>query len=187
MQITTVSPKECSVFDDYVPIVTEGRTHHVYLYDSIEAPSEYIKLLHSLNAAHTGDQFRIYLNTPGGVVDSGISIRNAIKNTKAEVTAVLSGTVASAGTMITLACDNIEVTDNLSFMCHEISIDNLGGKFSDIKNMQNFYEEQFSKLSHDVYDGFLTGDEIDEMHKGKELWMNNEEVVTRWNSMKSTD
>jgi ATP-dependent protease ClpP protease subunit len=178
-----LAPKKCSVFDEYVPIITEGRTHHVYLYDGIDLPSNYCQLIHMLNAAHTGDEFIIHLNTPGGVVDSGIAIRNAIMSTKAKVTAKMTGTVASAGTMIALACHSIEVTNNLSFMCHEISIDNIGGKFSDIKNMQDFYEKQFSQLSHDVYDGFLTEDEIEKMHNGKELWYSAEEVLERWKNM----
>lgn len=178
-----IEQKKCSVYDDYVPIITEGRTHHVYLYDTIDMPANYCQLIQELHSAHIGDKFRIYLNTPGGVVDSGIALRNAIKSTQAEVTAVLSGTVASAGTMIALSCNNIEVTDNLSFMCHEISIDNISGKFSDIKNMQNFYEKQFAKLSQDVYKNFLTNEEIEKMHNGTEIWLDGDEVMERWKTM----
>lgn len=179
-----LKPKSNTVWDDYTPIVTEGRTHNVYLYDAIEAPATYCELIHKLNTAHLGDVFKLHLNTPGGVVDSGIAIRNALMSTKANTIAVLSGTVASAGTMITLACDEVEVTNNLSFMCHEISIDNIGGKFSDIKNMQDFYEKQFAKLSKDVYEGFLEEEEITKMHEGKELWFSGDEVLERWNKFK---
>jgi ATP-dependent protease ClpP protease subunit len=48
-------------------------------------------------------------------------IAAAIKHSKAKVIGQLSGTVASAGTLITMACDEIVVTPHLSFMIHNYS------------------------------------------------------------------
>ena len=184
IQLPNAKSDSTNPFDRFVPIVTSKHVHHVYLTEGIDHPAEYDELIYTLNTASPAEIFHIHLNTPGGVVDSGIAIRNAIQSSKARVIAHLYGSVASAGTMIALACDDIEVTPNLSFMCHEISVSNMGGKFSDIKNMQNFYEKQFNKLSRDVYTGFLTEDEIARMHKGEELWFDGGEVKQRWDKMK---
>ena len=175
--------KPSSVWEQYVPIIASGRSVTAYLTDSIVEPAAYNELIETLNKAYEGDIVTLHLNTPGGVVDSGIAIRNAIRGTKAKVVAKLTGTVASAGTMIALACDEIEVTPNLSFMCHEISVSNISGKFSDIKNMQTFYEKQFKQLSIDVYHGFLTDAELEEMNNGKELWFSSEEVMMKWDTL----
>lgn len=179
---------KCSVFDDYVPIIKEDKgrgEYHVYLFGEIIDPANYAKLVHLLSTAKSYEVFNIHLNTPGGMMDSGITIRNAISASNAKTVAKLSGTVASAGTMIALSCDEIEVTSNLAFMCHEVSISNMAGKFSDIKNTQNFYEKSFSRMSNDIYSGFLSDDEISEMHSGKELWMDEKEVLERWYAKKS--
>lgn len=175
--------KPNSIWENYVPIKTEGRTVTAYLTDGIAEPAMYNELIDSINSAHPGDTIVLHLNTPGGVVDSGIAIRNAIRNTDATVIGKLSGTVASAGTMIALACDELEISPNLSFMCHEVSVAGIGGKFSDVKTMQNFYEKQFKALSNDVYTGFLTPEELVEMTDGKELWYDGAEVLAKWTAM----
>lgn len=180
-----MTKEQHSIWDDYVPIKKDGRQTTVYLTDPIEGQANYNEFIDVLNSAYEGDTIRLIISTPGGVVDSGIMIRNAIQNSNAKIVADLQGTVASAGTMIALACDELIVSPNLSFMCHEVSVSNIGGKFSDVKNMQNFYEKQFKQLSADVYTGFLTEEEMEEMSNGKEIWLNAEEVAERWAKMKA--
>lgn len=179
-------PNSGSVWDEYVPITTEGRTTNAYLSDGIAEPAAYNELCHKLAQAYPGDTFIIHLNTPGGMIDSAAMLREAILNSKATTVAKLTGTVASAGTMIALACDELVLSRNLAFMCHEISVSGISGKFSDIKNMQAFYEKEFARLTADVYTGFLTPEEVASLHTGKELWFNEYEVAEKWAAFKGT-
>ncbi len=183
MQFEIDIPKDkTNVFENYVPIIKSKKEKviHVYLTDGIEIPSNYNELCFTLEQAKPDSTVYLILNTPGGHVDSAIQIRNSINLCKGTTIAIVTGSVSSAGTMITLACDKLEVRPNASFMCHEVSMDGIGGKFSDIVNMQTFYKKQFELLTKNVYEGFLTKEEINLLHSGKEIWLNQEDINTRW-------
>jgi len=125
MDIKLQQPSD-SPWEKTVPIITNRHHTDAYLTDGIEEPAYYNELCHELRTAERGDTFTIHLNTPGGMVDSAFMIIDAIKASKAKVTGYLSGTVASAGTMIALACDKLEVADHTSFMIHNYSAGMMG-------------------------------------------------------------
>lgn len=106
------------VWDLDVPIVQEKNTTNAYITNSIEDPDIYNELCYLLQNATETDVFNIHLNTPGGQIDSAFMVVDAIKNSKAKTTACLSGTVASAGTIIALACNDLIVADHTAFMVH---------------------------------------------------------------------
>jgi len=110
-----------SAWDEYTPIVSEGNCHFVYLTGNIEEPYDYSKLCHMLYSANEYDEFKIVINSLGGILDSAFMIVDAIKNSKAKITCRLTGTIASATTIIALSCDELETSSNLSFMIHNYS------------------------------------------------------------------
>ena len=171
------TPKH-SVFDNYVPIVTIKNITTVYLTDIIESPSLYNELCFKLDTASEAEKFIIVINTPGGILDAALMIVNSIRNTKAEVTAKLAGTVASAGTIITLACKNVIIADHTAFMIHNYS-GGLVGKGHELKAHQEFVDANLNKSFSDLYAGFLTPAEIKKVIDGKDYWMNKEEVEQR--------
>lgn len=174
--------KPQKVWDDIVPILETDHGITIYLTDGIGAPAEYNEMCYRIRNADK--PVEIILNTPGGIMESAVMIINAIRDCRHPVTAVVDGSVASAGAMITLVCTHLMCKPHASFMCHEVSMDGVGGKFSDIKNMQNHFEDYFKNLSIDLYTGFLSLEEIEELHRGKELWFTTDEVVERWDSYK---
>jgi ATP-dependent protease ClpP protease subunit len=111
------------IWDLTVPIIIDrkNKTIAAYLSGPVEDPHLYNELCYELLAAPKDYTATLYLNTPGGVVDTAFMIAAAIKHSKAKVIGQLSGTVASAGTLITMACDEIVVTPHLSFMIHNYS------------------------------------------------------------------
>lgn len=121
------TPKSSRVWDQYVPVTTNRHHTEVYLTDQIDEPSEYNEMCAILRNAERGDTVSIYINTPGGMIDSAFMIVDAIKNSKATVIAHLAGTVASAGTIIALSCDKLVVADHTGFMIHNYSA-GLSGK-----------------------------------------------------------
>lgn len=167
-----------TVFDNYVPMITNKHTTTVYLTDVIEAPSLYNELCYKLDNASPAEEFFIYINTPGGILDAAIMTVNSIRNTAANTTARLSGTVASAGTIIALACKNVEIADHTAFMIHNYS-GGLFGKGHELKAHQEFVDANLNKSFSSFYDGFLTPAEIKRVIDGKDYWMNKDEVLSR--------
>lgn len=168
-----------TVWDDYVPIVKEGDTYNVYLTETVDYPSQYNKLVHLLRTAQGYETINLYINNGGGVIDSAFFIIDAIKDSVAHVVAYLSGTVASAATVITLACDELVVSKYLSFMIHNYST-GMQGKGHELKAYQNFTDRELNRAFKEIYEGFLTEDEMDKVIDGSDIWLNEEEVVERW-------
>lgn len=168
-------------WDDFVPIKKskDGKKMDVFLFEHIEVPSVYAKLVYELLTAESGVNVNLHINNGGGYIDAANAIVYAITNSKANITAHLSGTVASAATVIALACPTIIVEPDLNFMCHEASFQGVSGKFSDMKTFQTFYDRHTRESSIRHYEGFLTKAEIEEMHRGKEHWFNAEETRQR--------
>lgn len=178
MNIEEILAKENNVWHEYVPIITNKNITTVYLTDVIEAPAVYNELCYKLDTASEAEKFYIYINTPGGVLDAAVMLVNSIKNTKAATIAKLSGTVASAGTIITLACQEVEIAPHTAFMVHNYS-GGLVGKGHELKAHQEFVDSNLNRSFVDFYGGFLTPSEIRQVIDGKDLWMGTEEVQRR--------
>jgi len=179
-------PPKHSVWDDYTPIIATGRHTDVYLADSIEAPSEYNKLCHVLDNAYKGDTITLHINNGGGYVDAGFMIIEAIKNSKATVTAKLSGTVASVSTIIALSCNDIIAANYVQFMIHNYS-GGAQGKGHEMKAQMDFTDSELNKAFTEIYGGFLTEHEMELVIAGKDIWMGKEELLSRYNARKSKD
>ena len=173
------------VWDDLVPIVKDGNTVHAYVSDEIGSPDTYDKLCHTLDTADNNDNVLLHLNTGGGYIDSAFKIIASIKRSRAKVTARLTGTVASAGTIIALSCDELEVEDFTSFMIHNYS-GGAGGKGHEIIDYVNFSDKNITETFKKLYSGFLTPRELTAVIKGKDMWMGTAEVQKRWAKMKET-
>lgn len=170
--------KKTTVWDNYVPLIKSGRHVDAYLTDQIDAPSEYNELCHALKDAYKGDTFTVHINSGGGYLDSAFAIIAAIKTTKATVTANIVGTVASAATIIALACDKIVIEDHVQFMIHNYS-SSASGKGHEIKQQVDFMDKQLKQVFETVYAAFLTPHEMELVIAGKDMWLSKEEVTTR--------
>jgi len=168
-----------SVWDHEVPIIKSKDVYHAYLHGSIEDPFMYNKLAFSISTLDKGEQLILHINTPGGVIDSALAICDAMKNTQGIVIAHLTGTVASAGTIIPMFAHRIIISDHLSFMVHNYS-SGLQGKGHELKSQQKFQDAHLNEFFRTAYAGFLTEDEMDAVIDGRDMWLNSEEVKERW-------
>jgi Protease subunit of ATP-dependent Clp proteases len=88
----------------------------------------------------------IYIvDTPGGSVNSVLKFVDHIKLTKIKYpnlkfTSIISGLVASAGTIMCIVADNRYITKNSHAMIHELSSENMG-KFTQLMSYTNFLKE----------------------------------------------
>ena len=174
------TPTKTTVWDNYVPIVQTGRHYDVYITNEIAEPSEYSELIHTLNTAYKSDTFTLYINTPGGTLDSARAIIDSITRSQAKVHAHLTGTVASAGTLITMACDTLTVAPHTHFMIHNYSANGISGKGSEIKDYVKFSDAELNSTFREIYKGFLTEEEMKDVIDGKDMWLNQSNVLARW-------
>jgi ATP-dependent Clp protease protease subunit len=180
--LTFELPKSPSrIWDLDVPIVVNERHKIVtaYITGKIEEPNIYNELCYMLTTASEDSTIHLHINTPGGIIDSAFMIVQAIKESKGHVIGKLSGTVASAGTLIAMACDEIEAASHLSFMIHNYS-GGMSGKGHEMKARQKFTDEHLNDAFKRFYNGFLSKDEMNSVIEGTDLWMNTEEVTHRW-------
>lgn len=185
-----LNKKEKEEWDNYTPIKKdeEAKLLDVYLTNDIETPFEYNKLVYELSTLDKEWYVTFYINNGGGYTTGESFIISAMNNTEATIKGKLSGMVASAATGIALACDEIEVADDLIFMIHEPSFESASGisqKFSDMVAFQKFYQDYNKNVYKNVYKGFLTVAELKKVHKGEEIWLDAKEVKDRWDKLKS--
>lgn len=178
MNIKELLNQNNDVWSNYVPIISDKNNTVAYLTDSIDEPSTYNELCFKLKTASHAEVFTLVINTPGGYIDSAVMLVDAIKSSKAKVIAEISGTVASAGTVITLACDEVNIADHTAFMIHNYSA-SIGGKGHEMKAHQEFVDKNLNNSFKTFYKGFLTPKEMDQVIDGKDLWMGKDEVLGR--------
>lgn len=170
-----------TVWDNLVPIVAHDNGDlEAYITESIDEPSVYNELCHRLRLAPASSTVTLHINTPGGIIDSALMIIDAIKASKAKIIGYLTGTVASAGTIIALACDELIVGEHTTFMIHNYSSSGIHGKGHELKAYQNFIDSHLEAAFRSFYRGFLTTKEMTSVIDGQDLWLNQAEVLKRW-------
>ena len=172
-----------SEWDKTVPIVSRGKVITAYLMDEIcEDVGVYNELCYTLENT-SAEYVRLVMNNGGGSMYAMLSIINSIKKCDATVVAVISGCVASAATMIALACDEIEVAPNTSWLTHYYS-GGSSGKGNELEAKYEFDKVYIPNMFKNIHKGFLTTQEMSKVINGKDMWMETEEVLKRFNKMK---
>ena len=158
------------------------RIQHYYLSGPIEEPFRYVELIQKIQCATAEEIIYIHLNTPGGQLDTGVQIINAMQSSAAHIIVSIEANCHSLGTLIFLAADEFIVHDNCLMMIHNFS----GGTFGKGNEQQSQLEAQikwFSTLARKLYVPFLSDDEFGKIVKGEDLWLQSEDIRTRLEKM----
>ena len=160
---------------------TVSHVHEFYLSGELESPDNYIEWFDTIRHATEADAVKVYINSPGGDLFTAIQFMRVLAETNATTIASVEGACMSAATMIFLCCEQFEVTPHSMFMFHNYSGGTIGKGGEMIDQLQ--HERTWSaKLLREVYQHFLTEDEITSMLDNKDLWMDGEQVIERLNS-----
>jgi len=172
--------KPKKVWDNYVPIMKTDDKITIYFTEGISLPAEYNEACYEL--IHAEVPVELVINTPGGVASSAFMVCDAMAKCTQPIHGVITGSVASAGTIITMKCDTIEVADHTDFMCHNYN-HGTSGSGAQVKDYVNFADREFTKAVKELYAGFLTPEEMTAIsEQDKEIWLNKSEVLERWNN-----
>lgn len=150
----------------------------VYLDEAIQESKYYRPLIEHMQNLSEGDKVIFHIDTYGGDLHGALAIINAISNTDAEVIANIRGACISAGTMIALSCPMVQVQKNSYMMFHQASFGS-AGKQKNVEDHALFFSAKVRKNMHEIYKDFLTIEEISDVDKGLEIWIDDEEIVAR--------
>jgi ATP-dependent protease ClpP protease subunit len=139
---------------------------------------QYSKLLDFLYSATESDQVDMFFATPGGMMESCRAILDAMAITKAHIRGIHVGSASSAGSMILLGCDEQIILPGATMMIHTAS-HGYGGTDNNINAYASFSNKWVNKFVHEVYEGFLSEDEIEKVIMGMEFWFDAEQIIER--------
>lgn len=155
-----------------------ARLLEFYLSGPIKEPENYISWFDDIRNAGPNDEVRIYINSGGGDLNTAIQFLRVMSETQAEVTCSVEGSCMSAATIVLLSADRYEITPHSLFMFHNYS-SGMFGKGGEMYD-QAVFERKWSKsFLTEVYTGFLTPEEINQILDNKDIWLTAEEVAER--------
>lgn len=158
---------------------------HFYISKPVGAADDYVDMIHYIATAGEHETIYIHLNTPGGHLDTGVQLINAMRNSPARIVTMLEGQAFSLGTLILLAGDEIIINDNCMMMFHNFS-SGLIGKGNEMLAELNASVEWVDTLARDIYIPFLSEEEYDRIRSGEDKWMQSGEIKKRLVKMMKT-
>lgn len=156
--------------------------YDIYLDEEIKSPDYYRQAFQVLRSAQEGDLIRIYISSVGGNMNSAIMFRSAILECRAEVVAIIEAEAYSAASLIALSCPTIEVKPYATMMCHAASFSS-GGAVQSIRDHVEFTGRHAEEFMEEVYQDFLNPEELEDLRKGREIWLDYKEVGDRLDYM----
>lgn len=151
----------------------------VRIHSQIGPPSEYASLFNLLDNAGEDDYIVIDINSVGGHMDTAVLLRRAILSCDAHVTARIGITCASAATVIALAADSFELDTLSTFHIHTASLGLGFAKVNDLHAAAEHNIRLIDKFVRQVYEGFLSEDELESVLNGKEMYMSSDDLSER--------
>ena len=120
---------------------------------------------------------KIYINSPGGLVDETMLMYDTIKASKTPVWGIVTASAFSGGFFTLLACDRRIGYKNSSYLYHEGSTGN-GGTSSQFNNYADFYKNVIlARLKKIVLDNTKYSEEEYEKMKKEDIWLSAEEAL----------
>lgn len=155
-----------------------SQLYEFYISGAITSPENYVDMFDTIRHTRREDEIKIYVNSYGGDLFTAIQFLRVLSEANALVTVSIEGACMSAATLLFLAADQVEITPHSSIMIHDYS----GGMFGKGGEMhrQMQHERKWSEaLFREIYEDFLTSDEITSVIDGKDIWLDSQEVLDR--------
>ncbi len=155
-----------------------GVKYEYYLTGAIGDAEDYLDLCNILRTASSQDEVIIRINCPGGSVNTGNMIINAINESEANVTGFIESECGSMATFIFLACHSWGVSEAAEFFAHTCSYGAWGKEHENFTQAE-FLRKQQHKMTRKRYNGFLDSDQIERLLLGQDVYLDAEEILER--------
>ena len=146
--------------------------------EPVREPQYYRQVVQAISSLGEDDAMLFRINSPGGDLQGLIALLAAKNSTEAISIASIEGYCHSAGSMLALNCDSVQVSPYATMLCHYVSYGSVG-KAADIRSHVKHIDDVCEKLFRETYKHFLSEEEIQNCINGLELWLNAEEINSR--------
>lgn len=102
---------------------------------------EFVQAVHAITAS----KIDMHVNTPGGFVYDGVAMYEAVRTHPAEVTTLVDGLAASAGSFLALAGDQVKIARGGRMMIHDAQMIGIGSP-ADLREAADLGDE----VSNDI-------------------------------------
>ena len=180
-----IEQQNSGIFQSVGRVHRESVTHHydiIRIYfteEGIGGISDHIEELEAIRSAGPNDVLEIHVSdNPGGSAGTIVTLVHALISTPAHTICVLNGNCASAATFIPLVCSETVVGPYATMMCHSCA-GGVGGIMANQERSATFFAKHYSDLMDDIYENFLDENELSDLKKGLEIYLNSEEIEER--------
>lgn len=133
-----------------------------FIVEPIMDVEDYYNLIHALTTAREQDEIVIKLASPGGSIETGIFICNAIFNCKGTVRTEAMGICASIAAVI-WCCGKIKSMTPAAILMFHMPSGFSFGKTADIEEQAGFFQKYFKDLLPLIARDILTKEEFKDM------------------------
>lgn len=152
--------------------------HIIYLDEDFSEPAFQRDVINLLKGAYEGDKVTIRINSGGGAIRTALPIINAMRESKAEVTTELLSDAHSAASMVLLSGDIIYVNPHANMLIHSASF-GTWGKTKEVEKCVAHTIESCEELFRDIYQGFLSEEEMGKVLSGVDKYLKSSEIIER--------
>lgn len=151
----------------------------VHLDEIFAEKGDYRSVLNLLTEASENDVISFLVNNHGGDLNIILPLINLLNVAQAHTIALCAGSQSSAATVFAMYCDELIALDHAEFMIHEIQGGAVGTMSNVVRDIHST-ERRNKRLVEETYGGFLTDEEIKDVLRGVEIYLNDEEINRRW-------
>lgn len=156
-----------------------GMKYIVNLTDDFDLPRYFDEVVALLANATEDDEITWNIVSSGGYINSLEMLLAWKEMCQAKQTHVLTSEAASAATAFFLSpADQYLVFDTASFMIHESNYGS-GGTASNVRRHTEHVDKKNDKFVRSTYKGFLSEEEIEDVLKGVEIYLDAEQIRER--------
>ena len=144
------------------------------------SPHTFDEVIHLLSVATPEDIINFNINSNGGDFYSLVALRNAIRQTEAQVYMNLLGMAASAGSALFLeSADGYKIHEDSCMMIHSMQCGTGYTDANTIATRAGHNKKINERFVRHTYKDFLTDDEIESVLNGKEIYLEDFEIRSR--------
>jgi ATP-dependent protease ClpP protease subunit len=155
-------------------------TYRIEIDDTIFSVSQFSTAIQALQVAKEDDDVEIHLQCNGGNVDACGAFLHAMRKCAAPIHVVATGGCHSAATHILLNANSFELSSNFNSLIHCGSTGAIG-TLSEYNSKTAFDRNFLADMYRQIYEGFMTSEEIEDMLKGQDLWLDADAWMERYN------